>query len=412
MNKFKTNDIKLKSHGVQIRNKIFEKYGSIKNFAEEIDLYESSINQYLMSKKLGSSTFKIRTTRAFGMDFDDLYLTEEEQIRHFATTISLNIDEYNQTSDRDVLKKLMTLILERELMEDYAIVCRCYAYYYFNQGIKDRAYSYIDAAVNTMRGREYIDRFGLYLSDMLYMKAKDLTNQEFKKIVSEFDETLVKVGGPLTTGHMYRNMAKAYFELGNLDMSEDYYRKVFIYHEDIESQIFLYMRLAEIEKERNSTDKAFDYYVKAEKMMPENSEVRFNVYNQYAKYYFENNELVKASEYMDLIFKEGDWIISSRYHDFVYTYLKVKGAVKSYESIQNLLDRLFNELEEGYTHAVRHMKQFGLGLEFIKSERKLLLEMNYYLIERIMKAKLTNASNNTIKQLIGELNILLYNAAI
>lgn len=134
MKKYSLKDIEIKTPGLQLRDKIIDKYGSISNFANEINLYESSINQYLFNKDLGSSTFKIRTAYAFNEDFNKLFLSENEQIRIMTSTISWYIQDYNQYQDINIFEKLKKICLEKELMEDYAIVCRCFAHFYWNQG--------------------------------------------------------------------------------------------------------------------------------------------------------------------------------------------------------------------------------------------------------------------------------------
>lgn len=87
-------------------------------------------------------------------------------------------------------------------MEDYAIVCRCFAHFYWNQGKRDRGLAYIEVAANIMRNKDNIDRFGLYLSEYLWMKVAYFKKSIQSKELNEFDKTIEKVQGPLTTGYM------------------------------------------------------------------------------------------------------------------------------------------------------------------------------------------------------------------
>jgi hypothetical protein len=80
MQKLRKNDIVIKSPGLQIREKIQRDYGDLKTFANKIDMSESSVDQYLTHKNMGSSTFKIRLTRELGQDFRSLYKSDQEQV--------------------------------------------------------------------------------------------------------------------------------------------------------------------------------------------------------------------------------------------------------------------------------------------------------------------------------------------
>ncbi len=405
MIKYSLADIKLKTPGVQIREKIIAKYDSIKNFAEEIDLYESSIHQYLSSKTLGSSTFKIRTTRAFECDFNELFETDEEQISRFVSTMSEYIDAYNHVDDIHILNSLKKVVLEKELFEDYAVVCRCFAYYFYNQGLNDRAFAYIEVAVNTMRGRENIDRFGLYFSDMILMKSNYYSTAEFKKITKEFNEVIQKVTGPLTTGHMYRNFAKAYYRLGDLKTSAKYYKKVLSYHFDDKSISFIYMCLGDIKREMDDYDEALKYYKASEKLIEDTDDDIFHVYDEYARYYIHREEFEKAEVYMNKIFSHQTWQIASSDHKFIGVYNTVKVNTSHYDDIKVVLSRLLKELDSGYIYAAHQIKKFGESLYELDCPSELVSSLLETTVSYYKQTVLSTTNQQVVKTLLGDLTL-------
>lgn len=403
MIKYELSDIKLKTPGVQIRDKILEKYGSIKDFAEAIDLYESSIHQYLSSKTLGSSTFKIRTTRAFELDFNDLFETDEEQVNRFVSTVSEYIDEYNQLEDIKILDSLKKLVLEREYFEAYAVVCRCYAYYYYNQGMMDRAFAYIDVAVNTMRGRENVDRFGLYYSDMILMKSNHFTSSEFRKIKKEFNEIIERVTGPLTTGHMFRNVAKAYYRVGDLKSSWKFYKKVLDYHHDDKSISFIYMCLGDIKRDLKEIEEAWKYYQASEKLIDSDDLDIFHVYDEYAKYHIYKGDYESAELYINKIFDKKSWQIASSDHDFIETFNHIKFKQCQLEDIRRVLLRLLEDLNSGFIYASHQIRKFGETMINVECSKGFTRQLIKDVINYFNKETLTAENQKVLKVLLGDL---------
>jgi len=405
MKKYTLNEIKIKSPGVQIREKILDKYGSIRKFAEVIDLYESSIHQYLSSKNLGSSTFKIRTTRAFEMDFNDLFESDIEQVSRFVSDVSLYIDLYNQVDDIQILDSLKMITLENEYFEEYAVICRCYAYYYYNQGLMDRAIAYIDVAVNTMRGRENVDRFGLYFSDMILMKSHLLSRSEVKKIRKEFLEILKKVTGPLTTGHMHRNIARAFFLQEEYGISEKYYKQVLDYHHDNKSVSFIYMKLGDIKKATGHMQAALKYYEKSENLIEDADPDIYHVFDEYAQYYIDKGNFEKADEYIDRIFGHDGWQISSYDHNFIVTHNRVKDHFKRYDDIEKVLMRILEDLNSGYIYASHHIGIFGRSLNALNCPDSILDRFISKIVKFRADNNLSNVNDKILRILIGDIVI-------
>lgn len=405
MNKITLNDVVIKSPGVQIREKILSEYGSIKDFADVIDLYESSINQYLSSKTLGSSTFKIRTINALKTEFVNLFKTDEEQIRYLTSEVSMYINEYNLEKDILVFDKLKKIVLEKELMEDYAIICRCYALYYMNKGLSDRAYAYIEVAVNTMRDKEYKDRFGLYLSDLILMQAIDLTKNAFKKLIDEILVVIEQVKGPITTLQIYLNIAQAYSKLADYDKSEYYYKKAFEYVDDDIRKSVVYVSLGNLEKSKGNYDNAFIYYHDAENLLTEDDGDINYIYDEFALYYYEKGMLEKAEEYIDKVFLADKFDISHSNHTRLDTYFKIKLELKKDEELRLIVERILNEIKLEYIYGVSQLRKLDEILESSKTSDYL----NKSIIKIVKTFYLSNdlelKYGKVLKQILGTMSI-------
>lgn len=399
--RFQLNDIVIKTPGVQLRERILEQYGSIKNFADAIGLYESSITQYLSSKKLGSSTFKIRTMNAFKTDFNDLYKSDAEQIRYFTDLISWYIDKYVYKKDLEILDRVKMLALERGLYEDYAIICRAYAHYYMNQGKVDRAQAYIDVALNSVKDRDNIDRIGLYIGDQILMKAKDMTRNEFKKALDEFYDILDRISGPLTNGHMRMRLGKVYYRLGIYDESRKLFNEVLNYHKDARSRSFVYMWLGDVEKKVFNYDKALNYYREAEKLIDDKDDVLYYVYDEYALYYLNKGNLEKAEHFIDTIFDDPNWKISATKHAKLRTYILVKKACNKEEEIVTIIDRLLEEIKDGYIYNFHHFAIAGEVLQDTELKNETLKAIGRDIISFSRSHEMVKEDQQLIQQLLG-----------
>lgn len=401
--KLQLSDITIKTPGAQIKEQILEKYGSIKNFADEINLYESSITQYLSSKNLGSSTFKIRTTNAFKKDFNELYKNDEVQIRELTTKLGWYIELYILKEDIEILEKLKMITLEYELLHDYAIVCRAYSHFYMNQGKEDRAKAYIDVALNTVRDKGNMDRYGLYLSDRILFEAEDMSRSEFRKSEEEFFKVLKKVKGPLTTGHMYMNMGRAYYKLGLLAESKKMIEQVFDYHKDARSRGFINIWLGDIEKKNNRMDLALDYYREAEKLLSTEDDLLYYVYDEFASYHFNKGNLKKAEWFVNQIFNDENWKIVSTKHYKLNAFVDIKSACNKESEIVEVINRLLEELKEGYVYNRHHLFVAGEIFQRAKLKDETLKTLGRNIIKFIKLNKLEKEELELSKQLLGSI---------
>lgn len=408
MEKMNINDIVIKTPGVQIREKIIDKFGSIKVFAEKISLYEASINQYLSSKTLGSSTFKIRTTSVFGKDFNELYMSEEEQVRYMTSTISLYIEDYNKFEDIYIFDKLKKICIEKQLYEDYAIVCRCYAKYFMNQGEKDRACAYMELAANSMRNRENIDRFGLYLSDLICMKVGYVNKTQMNKYITEFNEVIKKVKGPLTKGNMYANLGDVFMYLGDYKKSEIYYREIFKYNDDSKTKAFIYTKIGQVKKYLGYNKEALLNYNKAKELLSTEDNFIKYVYDEYASYYLKEGYLEEAEEYIDKIFSDKEWRVSSLNHQFLITFCDIKIVLNKQMEIVDIIKRILDEINEGYIYTASHLSLIDEIVMCKLKDSKLLKKLQEIIVTYELNNNIDDIYRNILKSILGSITINLY----
>ncbi|GAA0734055.1 hypothetical protein [Clostridium oceanicum] len=406
MKKIQIEEVVIKSPGVQIREKIAEKFGSIKVFGEKINLYEASINQYLSSKGLGSANFKIRTTEVFGQSFDSLYMTEEEQVRYMTTAISSNIDLYNKFEDINIFEKLKKICIEKELYEDYAIVCRCYGKYYMNKGKRDRAYAYIELAANAMRGKKNVDRFTLYLSDLILMEAKDMSKTKLKRLLNEAYSNIKKLKESSMKGYIYTNLGDTFSKLKDYEKSKFYYKKVLKYIDDDREKALVYTKIGDIEKHLGYSRKAIlTKYRKAENLLDEEDSFIKYVYHEYALYYLKCGYLKKAESYIDKIFFDNSWKISSSNHKFLITFVHIKSILNKETQIVEIINMLLKETEYSYIYTISHLYLIDKIIAWKKNNEKLLKELNKSIINYYLNNKIKNDYKNVLKMILGSIAI-------
>lgn len=405
MQKIKKNDIVIKSPGLQIREKILNKYGDLKTFSECIGLYESSIEQYLNSKSLGSSTFKIRLTNAFAVNFKDMYLSDEDQIRKIVLMISDHIELYNQRKDMDVLEKLKDICIRRELLEDYAIVCRCYAHFFFNQGKLDRAMAYMHLAVNYLRGRENVDYFALFLSEMIVMEAGVSSKSKLNKWISECLAQFSQIEESSTIGRIFVNLGVMYKNINDFVQARYYFQKSNDYSIPKDLKAFLLRCMGEIEKLEGNYEKAYSIYLNAEQMMDKKDINRPYLYNEFALFHFFHGNMSESEYFIDKVFQNMKKQISSSDNNFLLTFTRIKKVGKKDEEIIQEIKNLLEEIQFDYIYTIHHINLIEEIIEIQKENSWFLKKLNNVLIKFYQNHELADDYKNSIKIILGRLMI-------
>ncbi|MGB7605346.1 MAG: tetratricopeptide repeat protein [Lutisporaceae bacterium] len=158
MNKLTLDDIKVLGEGPQVKKLIEAKYGTLRKFhqQESPSICLKSIMDYCSSKKIRSGTFKCLIVNKFDKGWEDIVLTEPEQITKHVYEIYNNIILYRQESDIQLFDKLMELCGQYKLADENILMYRNIAknYYYRNNSMK--AIEYYNKAI-TLIGNQNID---------------------------------------------------------------------------------------------------------------------------------------------------------------------------------------------------------------------------------------------------------------
>jgi tetratricopeptide (TPR) repeat protein len=407
MQKLKKSDIVVKSPGVQIRERIIEKYGEIKTFSEKINLYDSSIEQYLSCKNLGSSTFKIRLTNEMGKSLNELYLSDEDQIRKITTSISEYIELYNQRKDMELLEKIKEICIKREMIEDYAIVCRCYAQYFYNQKKIDRALAYMQLSVNYLRGREPIDRFAIYLSELIVIEAENGSKSKLFKWITECLNLLDQVIDPEEAGVILLNLGLAQKKFGNYSDARGYILKAISYLKSSRKLGFAYRCLGETEKLESNYELAYNHYLKAENYLESKDVLRIALDNEIALYHYTRHEFDVAESYIDQVIQKSKNCLSSTDNSYIITFTLVKSKMGKDEEIIREVRNLLQEISSNYIYAVQHIKLLEKIIEIRQEDRKFIGKIRDVLIQFYSSHDVDQDYDEAIKIILGRIMIEL-----
>jgi tetratricopeptide (TPR) repeat protein len=401
MGKYKKSDIVIKSPGQQIREKIIEKFGSVKNFADQIGMYDSSVEQYLTTRSLGSTTFKIRLTNEFQKSLSELYLTDEAQIRMMTLSISEDISSYNQHKDIEVLEKIKDICIKRELLEDYAIVCRSYAIFFYNQLKIDRALAYMQLAVNYLRGKESTDRFAIYLSELIKIEAEISLRSRINKLTSECLLLIDQSDNIDIVCKVFTNIGLSLLKMGDYDDAERYFLKIIDIQESDQNVAFVLQLIGDINIIRGNYSKAFNNYSEAEKLLWQSDELMPPLNHRFAVYYNLLEEYQLAEKYIDLVLSKTKLKLSATDNKYLVTMAEIKMHFGKNHEVLIEIKNLLEELKKNSIYAVRHIKQLEKIVELYRTDLAFLNKIIELLISYYNESELEQEFIDAIKIVIG-----------
>lgn len=401
MGKFKKSDIAIKSPGQQIREKIIEKFGSIKNFADAVGMYDSSVEQYLTTRSLGSTTFKIRLTNEFQKSLSELFLTDEAQIRAMTLSISENISSYNQHKDIEILEKLKDLCIKRELLEDYAIVCRSYAIFFYNQLKLDRALAYMQLAVNYLRGKESVDRFVIYLSELIMIEAEISLRSRINRLISECLMLIDQNDNSDIVCKVFTNIGLSLLKMGDYDEAERYFLKVIETQESDQNVALVLQLIGDINIIRGNYGQAFINYSDAEKFVRQSDELMTPLNHRFAVYYNLIEEYQHAEKYIDLVFSKTRLKLSATDNKYLVTMAEIKMHFRKDHEVLIEIKNLLEELKKNSIYAERHIRQLEKIVELYRTDLVFLNRIIDLLIGFYNESDLDQEFVDAIKIVIG-----------
>ena len=296
MDKLTLNDIKIKSPGKQVKKIVIDRFGSLDDFASEIEMETKTLNQYLKERKLGSDTFKIRLSMVLGKGLDEIVKSEKTQTKEIVQSIYDNIRLYKTDEDLTILTKAKDLCVKNSLYLDIAKMQRNLAMYYFYRNQIDKATGLIESAMDGIKNTTYLIKWKSELGLMYFYKCE---YKESRKLYMEVDKLLGETNevdektkylhyyryGILQNNSNHSALAERLFEksleyaqtsidkgdsIMNIGVSFErrkkyrkaieYYRKALDFCEDDFNKSILFNNLAEIYRALEEYDKAL-YYV-------------------------------------------------------------------------------------------------------------------------------------------------------
>lgn len=190
MQKFKKSDLVVKSPGLQIRERIQNDYGNIKIFSQKIGMSESSVDQYLTHKNMGSTTFKIRLIRELGQDFNTLYQSDLDQVENMIDRFCDHLPLYDQLQDSALVDQLLKLGRTYEVSGKYmARLFHAMAHFKKAEGYHEKAVFYLQRAATITRGlgsQNSSENLANILCDLILTQRYTATLDKMYRDVNEF----------------------------------------------------------------------------------------------------------------------------------------------------------------------------------------------------------------------------------
>ena len=228
MQKLRKNDLAIKSPGLQIREKIQRDYGDLKTFANKIDMSESSVDQYLTHKNMGSSTFKIRLTRELGQDFRSLYKSDQEQAELLIDRFLSEVDRYEQLSELQMAESLHDLAKSCEV-NPWATASAYYGLALYREacGETEKALGYLSRGIALLRVSESQGRtteiLALMLTRLIWVERLSATKEKLFKDLQTWSVYLKLIESRDLKAEMCLTVGKAFLAREELSTAQFYF---------------------------------------------------------------------------------------------------------------------------------------------------------------------------------------------
>lgn len=347
MEKLNLKNIKIKSPGKQIKEAILDEFESIDEFAELVDLYPSSLKRYLRSNKVPNS-FKVKVVNELSKGYDEIVLSETEQLRSFVEDILDNIDLYKDENDIKILIKLKDSCLERNMTSEIAKMNRNISMYYYNKNDMSFAIEYMRLAISGIENNDNFLVSCMSLLGLMYFIRHNYSKA--KEVLEETEPFLVKIKDNKILFYYYYRRGVLYScmyekEIDKLELSKHMFIKALNFAKEKFELGFSIMNIGAIYRKQNIPEKAIRYYHKS----LENFDDDFNksvVYNNLADAYKIIGSYEEASHYIKQAFEYlGDKNIAK---SFIYyqTYVQIKMLKGESKEIIEKLKELLGKIDD------------------------------------------------------------------
>ena len=302
MKKLTLQDVEVLSPGVQVKKLISIRYGTIRAFAEDINMNYDTVRQYLKERKLGSNTFRLRLVEKLG-GLNEIVVPEAEQVKISVDTVTKDFKIYTEKEDIKVLETLLVYAEKYNLHKEIIMSERNIAmYYFFNQNSRS-AITHIKLAID--KSLEFNEpscevfcraELGLmFFYDRNYLLSKNqfekireiirsynkidvkslfkyhysfgilLNNiKEHKRARNHFSKASEFAQSDVDKGRAIMNIGLSYMRAKMYDISLEYLTKALSYMEDSdEKKLIVYNNIAETYKNMGLYSKALSNINKA-----------------------------------------------------------------------------------------------------------------------------------------------------
>ena len=230
MQRLRKTDLVVKSPGLQIRERIQRDYGDLKAFAKTIDMSESSVDQYLTHKNLGSSTFKIRLTRELGQDFRSLYKTDQEQVEALIERFMTELISYERLCELQLSEVLHEMTKTYNAEPIYlSKVYFALALYREACGEGEKALAYLSRGLQCLsemdQNKADPELKALLLARWIWIERKISTKDKLFKDLNAFSVRAGMIDNPELISELFLTAGQALAERGERSAARSYFNQ-------------------------------------------------------------------------------------------------------------------------------------------------------------------------------------------
>lgn len=347
MKKLNLKDIKIKSSGKQIKEAILDEFDSIEEFATVIDLYPNSLKRYLRSTTVPNS-FKIKLVNTLSKGYNQVVLSEIQQIKLLVNEVSENIEAYKDEDDVKTLMQLKDLCLEKNMTSQIVKMNRNISIYYYYKDDMNFAIEYMRLAISGIENDySFLVSCKSWLGLMYFCKYNYSKSKEVLEAIEVF---IPKIRDDKILFYYYYRRGILYScmyenEQDKLDIAKQMFTKALEFAKEKFQVGFSIMNIGIVHKKKNDYENALNCYNKALEIFDDDFSKSI-IYNNLADTYKITASYEEALYYIKKAFEYlGDKnIVKSFIYYQTYVQIKMlKGESKEIiEKLKELLGKVDN----------------------------------------------------------------------
>ncbi|MGE5630475.1 MAG: tetratricopeptide repeat protein [Caulobacteraceae bacterium] len=333
----------------QIKKAILDKYNSIVEFSYDIKLKHSTVNKYLNSKSGGSIVFKKQLSNILGKNYDEIVLTDQQQIDRMVEHITENIKEYNLGSDLAVLEKLKNLCIKNRMTINMAKMYRNIGMYHFYRNNSSIAISTLQFAIDLLKKDNCTNLLIAYYSDISLIH---FYNREYlyARMYNEEIEGQLPRAHSLEKRVLYLHYYRYGVLLSNMqeyELSKEKLEKSLEYAVTERDICLTTMNIGLLHKRQRDLKTALKYYSKALCLTGDDDlSSKGTIYNNIAEVYKMLGQYQKALDYINKAFECTSNNDLSRVFIYFNTYTEIKILMGESESVLDEFLKLLSKVED------------------------------------------------------------------